>query len=257
MIRNLTMCVVLMVSPVFLYAQSITSGKKGLFYFSLGSHRAFYSPSTVRFVSNSGQSFDFTLEKLKGRDDQGIKFQTSPQYSYNVGYYSLKKNAGIEFQFDHVKYIIRQGQVAKLKGHIGGENFYTDTVVHAGFVKLEHTDGGNYAMINLVKWKNLSTSNNGKHSLDLLFKTGGGIVVPKTNSTIMGKHNDDRYAISGYVIGVEPGIRYNFLKNFFALASVKGAYANFTKFRIADGYGKQKWFSLQFNLMAGIQVFHK
>jgi hypothetical protein len=243
-----------MLSAICVSAQQKHPVKKGMFYFSAGSHRAFYSPSTIRLVSNGDPSFDFTLEKLKARDDQGIKFHTSPQYSYNLGYYSFKKNIGIEYQFDHVKYIVIQGQVARLKGHIEEEHYNADTVIHSGFVQLEHTDGANYAMLNLVKWKNLSTSKNQKRSLDLFLKAGGGIVIPKTNSTIMGKHYDNQYAISGYVIGVEPGIRYNFLKNFFASASIKGAYANYNKFRIADGSGSQQWFSAQFNLMVGVQV---
>ena len=229
-----------------------TKTKKGMAYFSIGTHRAFYTPSTIRFIRNSKPGFDFTLSKLKARDEQG--FTTSPQYSYNLGYFSFKKNWGIEFQFDHIKYIVRQNQVAHLKGHIEGNEYDKDTLVHPGFIQFEHTDGGNYAMLNLVKWKNLSVSKDHKRSLDLFLKAGGGIVIPKTNSTIMGVHHDDEYAISGYVIGVEPGIRYNFLENFFTTASIKGAYANYNHFRIAYGYGRQKWFSAQINLMLGVQL---
>jgi hypothetical protein len=230
--------------------------KKGMFYFGFGSHRAFYSPSTVRFVSQAGPSFDFTLEHLKARDDGGVKFHTSPQYSYNIGYYSYKRRFGIEYQFDHVKYTMVQGQVARMRGHIGEVEFNTDTIVHAGLVKLEHTDGANYAMLNFVKWKNILASKDMERSLDFFIKAGAGLVIPKTNSTILGKHYDDQYAISGYVAGVEPGLRYNFLKNFFVSASFKGAFANYRKFRIAEGYGSQSWFSAQFNLMAGIQLPH-
>ena len=237
-----------------LSAQQHKEKRSGVFYFSFGSHRAFYTPGDIRFVSNAKPSFDFTLENVKGRDDGGIRWKTSPQYSYNIGYYSRTGNFGIEYQFDHVKYTMVQGQVARMKGIIGENHYDTDTVLHRDFVKLEHTDGANYAMLNFVKWKNLATGKKQHRSLDLVLKAGGGIVVPKTNSIIMGKHNDDRYAISGFVLGVEPGIRYNFLKNFFAFAGFKGAYANYSHFRIADGYGSQQWFSMQFNLMLGVQV---
>ena len=245
----------MMLSVLYVSAQK-QEERKGMFYFSAGTHRAFYTPSTVRLVSDVAPSFDFTLEKLRAKDDQGFKITASPQYTYNAGYYSFQKNAGIEFQFDHVKYKIREGQVSRLRGEINKKIFDLDTVVHADFVQLEHTDGANYAMINLVKWKQLTIDKKNAHSLNLFLKAGGGLVIPKTNSTIMGKHNDDRYAVSGYVIGVEPGLRYNFLKNFFASASVKGAYANYQKFRIADGFGSQQWFSVQFNLMIGVQVAH-
>lgn len=227
--------------------------KKGILYFSAGTHRAFYTPSNIRFVSHENPGFDFTLKNVRARDDQGFRFHSSPQYTYNLGYYSFKKKLGIEFQFDHLKYIMRQDQIRHLTGRIDNSDYDQDTLLHAGFIQFEHTDGANYAMLNLMKWMNISSSHDQKRSLDLFVKAGGGVVVPKTNSTIMGRHYDDEYAISGFVLGVEPGIRYNFLKNVFTSASVKGAFANYNRFRIAEGYGSQKWFSIQFTLMAGIQ----
>ncbi len=234
--------------------QAQSPKKDGIFYLSFGTHRAFFSNSDIRLVRNAPPAFDFTIYKVKAHDD--LALGTAPQYSYNIGYYSYRKKIGIEYHFDHLKYKVQQNQAVRVKGYIGTQELDKDTVLGRDFVKLEHTDGANYAMINIVKFFTLTQSKDGINKLDLFVKVGGGVVVPKTNSIILGVHNDDRYAFSGYVAGLEPGVRYNFLKNFFAQASFKGAYANYNHFRIAYGYGKQQWYSAQVNIMAGIQIGH-
>lgn len=69
----------------------------------------------------------------------------------------------------------------------------------------------------------------------------------------MGYHRDDRYYISGYIIGVESGFRLHIGKTFFATGSFKGAFANYNHFLIEGGYGKHKWLSGQFNYLIGGQ----
>jgi hypothetical protein len=169
-----------------------------------------------------------------------------------VGYYFKKKNFGIEFNFDHLKYFVTPGQEVQVKGQISGVPVDEKMVISPGFVQLEHSDGANYAMLNFVKLKPL-TSPKKKSSLDLVLKAGAGIVIPKTNSTIMGVRYDEAYVLSGYVAGLEGGLRYNFLKYGFLTGTLKGAYANYHKFRIANGRGSQDWFSGQVNLIAGAQ----
>jgi hypothetical protein len=227
-----------------------------LIYFSVGTERVFYTPSSIRFVSEKGQpSFDFTLEKARAHDEGGLEFKSdAPQYSYNLGYYSPRKKFGLEFEFDHIKYIMRSNQVVRLKGTINGQHYDKDTLVGPDFVQFEHTDGANYAMLSFVKQKTLASSRNQKNFLELVLKAGAGPVIPKTNSTIMGGKFDDEYAISGYVIGIEPGLRYNLFKYAFVTGSFKGAYANYQHFVILNGHGNQKWVSGQFNLMVGVQV---
>jgi hypothetical protein len=42
-----------------------------------------------------------------------------------------------------------------MKGTINGERLNKDTTLTDDFFKMEHSDGGNYAMVNLVKWWSL------------------------------------------------------------------------------------------------------
>ena len=230
-----------------------TKNKKGVLYFAAGSHRIFFTPSTIRVIRSSDPSFDFTLMKVKARDE-GLKFETAPQFSYTVGYYFKRQNFGIEYQYDHIKYFVRQNQVVRLKGTIAGKQYLQDTTINPDFFQFEHSDGGNYAMINLVKWIPLLSSTNKKIFPELMIKGGIGLVNPKTNSTILGKRRDDQYHISGYLIALESGFRIHVGKYLFATGSFKGAFANYSHFLIWNGYGKQKWFSGQFNYLIGGQI---
>jgi hypothetical protein len=227
--------------------------KKGKLYFAGGSHRIFYTPSTIHINRGGTNPADFTLEKVKGRDEGGLRWKTAPQFSYTVGYYFTEKNFGIEYHYDHIKYFVTQNQRVRLKGSIGDQQYNQDTLLVPDFFQLEHSDGGNYGMFNIVKWVPLAANKTQSASLSLLLKAGLGFVNPKTNSRITGQHRDDKYHLSGYVAGLESGFRLTIGKTFFATGTFKGAYANYDDFLISGGRGKQQWFSAQFNYLVGAQ----
>jgi hypothetical protein len=233
-------------------AQGGSSNKNGILYLAFGSHRIFYTNSDIHLHRDENPSFDFTLFNAKAKDEGGLRFHTAPQFSYTVGYYFKKKNFGLEYQYDHIKYFLQMGQVVHLRGSINGHHFDQDTLLTPAFVQLEHSDGGNYGMVNFVKWIPLATKENA-FKLDLIVKAGLGLVNPKTNTTIMGNHRDDKYHISGFVTGVETGLRFNFLKYIFVTGSFKGAYADYMDILIAGGRGHQQWFSGQFIYLLGAQ----
>ena len=228
--------------------------KGATIYFAFGTHLSFYSKSDISFKSSVNPTYDFTLHNVRAKDDQGLTFNNgAPQYSCQLGYYNHKRNWGIEFNFDHIKYTMRQLQRVYMNGSINDHIYNTDTLITPDFVQFEHTDGGNYALLKWVNWKSLFQDKEGKKVLNLVLKAGAGPVIPKTNSTIMGRHRDDTYKISGYVIALEGGLRYNFSRLLFAEANAKGAYADYRRFLIADGTGNQRWLSLHFGLLVGLQ----
>ena len=227
--------------------------QKGIIYFAIGTQRIFYTPGNIHLRRGGNPSFDFTLYDVKAKDEGGFKWQTAPQFSYTIGYYWVKKKFGLEYQYDHIKYFVTPNQVVHMKGTINGKSYDQDTALVKDFFQLEHSDGANYAMVNFVKWFPTHVFKNEKLSLDILAKAGAGLVNPKTNSTIMGYHRDDRYHISGYVTGLEGGIRFRFLKHVFVTGTFKGTYANYSHFLIAGGWGSQKWFAGQFNYLLGAQ----
>jgi len=253
--KRIGLFLAVVVSLVSAHGQQVKSqNKSGVFYFALGSHVAGYTKSDIHLKSAAQPSFNFVLEKVKGRDDQFLKSTGGAmQYDYQFGYYSRKKNFGIEYNFDHVKYFAKHDQTVKTVGTINGQKVDADLPITTYVQNFEHSNGGNYILLNFVKWKDLAASKDGKRVLNLMGKAGGGVVLPKTNSTILGKFKDDTYNIAGYVLALEGGLRYNLLKFFFVESSLKGAFANYTHILIADGTGHQHWFSGQFLLMAGFQ----
>jgi hypothetical protein len=228
-------------------------GKSGVFYFGIGTHKIFYTKSDLHLVGNGSTPFDLTLKKVKAKDDFFLKKTGgAPQYDYKIGYYFKKKNFGIEFNFDHVKYFVRHNQTVRTTGTVNGEKIDADLPVTTYVQNFEHSDGANYALFNFVKWKNLSNGQK-PSNFDWELKAGVGPVIPKTNSTILNKHWDDRYKLAGYVVALETGLRYNY-KALFVQPSFKAAYANYTNFLIADGHGNQNWLSGQFILSVGAQI---
>lgn len=228
--------------------------KKGIFYFAAGTHKIFYTKSDIRLTGQGNPVFDLSFKNIKAKDDFFLKGNGgAPQYDYKFGYYFNRKKFGLEFNFDHVKYFVKKDQVVKTEGTLNGQKIDDDIPITTYIQNFEHSDGANYALLHLVKWLNLSRRNRDGNALLLEWKAGVGAVVPKTNSTIMGKHWDDQYKIAGYVMDIEAGLRYQFLKNFFVEPSFKAAYANYRRFLIADGHGSQKWLSAQFILAVGTQ----
>lgn len=238
---------------VFAQAASETKSKKGYFYFEGGSHRAWYTHSDIHVQRDANPSFDFTLFDVQAKDEGGLRWHTAPQFSYALGYYFKNKGFGLEYHYDHIKYFVQQGQRVRMEGSINGHLYDQDTTINPAFFMMEHSDGGNLAMVNVVKWFPLAASRKGDLVLNLVAKAGAGVVNPKTNTTIMGNHRDDRYHISGYVTGVETGLRLNLFRYLTASTTFKGFFANYKNFLIAEGRGNHKFFGGMFIYQLGAQ----
>jgi hypothetical protein len=255
------LCMILSISvfPAQAQLQSSTAkAGKGTIYFGMGFHRVFFTNSDIHFHDEKTGNYNFTLYKVRAKDDNDFsvgKGFDAPQYSFRLGYYFKNKpGIGIEFSFDHVKYIAIQDQKLHVSGQINGVKLDKDTVLTKDFVEYEHTDGANYYMFNFIRRKQILHSESKKHWLSFTVKPGLGFVLPRTDSRIMGKHRDDTYHLAGYVVGIETGLRYDFLRYFFADAGVRGAYANYMDVQLyGKGRASQHWWSLQTIIIAGFQ----
>ena len=252
--RLLLAAVWIIVMNTAVKAQPVSRFKSSTFYFGVGTNLSSYSKSDIHLKSYGSPAFDITLQNVLGKDDGGFSNNGgAPQYSLQLGYYNHRKNWGIEFNFDHIKYFVRQNQRVMLNGTINNVAYHTDTLITPQLMSLEHSDGANYALFKLVKWIGLKKNADQRTLLNLVLKAGAGPVIPKTNSTIMGNHWDDRYHIAGYVLALEGGLRYNIGKFLYAEANAKGAYANYKNFLIANGSGSQQWYGLHGSLLLGFQ----
>src|SRR5258708_2444928 len=232
---------------------SPSAKKKGTIYFTWGYHRDAYTKSTIRFQDHTTDNYDFTFHNAKARDqpDWNTFCHTPlpvPQFSATLGYIlDNEKGFGIELSSDHLKYVIIDNQVMHVSGNIRGTNIDKDTLVTPAFVHYEHTNGNNYWMVNIVKKTKLIGSRNGHHVLNSLVKGGAGILLPKTESVIMGGFNDGPYKVAGWVVGASVNLRYDVFKYFFLEASAKGCFADFVAAKLLnDGKASQHFFSVQY-----------
>lgn len=234
---------------------------KGTLYLTLGYNLDWFSKSDIHFKDRTTDDYDFTLYKLRASDRDGLanllnEDITIPQYSFRLGYFfNDKHDLGIEINYDHVKYVVLKDQPVHIKGDIRGQYYDMDTTFYAGLVEFEHTNGANYAMIDLVKRKNLLHSKNKKHWLGAIIKGGAGFVYPRSDTRILGTRRNDRYHIAGYVVGGELGLRYDLFKYLYAETTFKGAYANYVNvLLVGDGRAHHHFFSMEWVFTIGFQL---
>lgn len=211
---------------------------KGKFFIYWGWNHAQYTDSDIRF---KGDNYDFTLKDVQAHDRQsdfGIKYfkpgtMTIPQYNFRLGYF-FQDHWNVSFGIDHMKYVMDQNQTVRMNGNINtGSEFdgtYTnqDKVLTEDFLTFEHTDGLNYANIEIRRFDNLvhlPISKNGRGvDINLTEGAGAGILYPKTNTQLMGQPRHDEFHLSGFGVGAMVGINFTFWDYFFIQAELKGGY---------------------------------
>jgi len=235
--------------------------KRGEIYFSWGYNRDWYTESTIHFVNTKTDNYDFTFYNAKAHDkpDMDRYWQpdrlTIPQYDMNFGYlFNDKHDLGIELSWSHLKYVMTDNQVMHVKGNVRGEYIDKDTLVTPDFVHLQHTNGNNYLMVNLVKRFRIITGKN--LQLSAMGKVGGGILMSYTISDILGNHDDGHFHYHGWVTGASLGLRFDFLKYLFIQTDIQGAYVDYTNTYLgADQVGRstQVFYSAQWTWEGGLR----
>jgi hypothetical protein len=209
-------------------------------YLQWGYNRDVFSKSDLHF--SNGSTYDFTIHQARAVDQPDFAGFwetpidiTIPQNSYRIGVYLNRENTwAIELNFDHAKYVVNDNQYLRVTGTINGEAIDQDTTIQRAFVHLEHTNGANFYHINYVHQKYLLEGKKyGK--LSYLLKGGAGIVVPRSDVTIMGHRLDNEYHVAGYIASAEAGMRYYPLRNFFLELNVKGGFANYLNVLTVEG----------------------
>lgn len=257
---------------VFAFGQG--KENKGKFYIYWGWNHAQYTKSDIRFV---GDNYDFTLQDVTAHDRQsafGMKYfkpssMTIPQYNFRLGYF-FHNNWNVSFGIDHMKYVMDQDQVVKMNGKINNGSEFDGTYNNQdmkltdNFLTFEHTDGLNYANIEIRRFDNIvhfPISKNGKGiDVNITEGVGGGILYPKTNTQLMGQARHDEFHLSGFGIGGMVGINFTFWDYFFIQAELKGGYIDMNDILTTESKSdkaKQRFGYSQQNLVFGaiIPVF--
>jgi len=237
--------------------------QQGKLYFYWGWNGTSYTNSDISFA---GDNYNFTLNDVTADDRQsdftikkyfGPTSITIPQYNFRIGYY-FKPNWDISFGIDHMKYVVDQNQTAKISGTInagstfdGGYN-YDDIALTEDFLKFEHTDGLNFANVELRYSNRLLDAN--KVQFNYLAGGGGGILYPKTNVSLLDNERYDDFNVAGFGIDAVVGLNITFFKRFFIQSELKTGWVNLPNVRTTSSSADsatQDFFFLQRNIVFG------
>lgn len=204
-------------------------------YLQWGYNADCYTHSNIHFKMSNGDNFILhnAIAHDRGSYADIYKYpgQVSlPQYNYRIGFYlNPEFTKSIELNFDHAKYVVTDGQTVHVTGTIGGQHVDADSVLNpATFLHFEHTDGANWFHINYVEQRTLFLTKSKSHSLlNLIYKGGAGINIPRTDFTWKGDRLNNNFHVAGYNVSIEAGVRLFMSKHFFFESTGKTGYVRY------------------------------
>ncbi len=218
--------------------------RKGTFYGEWGYNRSVYANSAIQFV---GPGYDFTLSDVVAKDaptplSEFNKYVNPalfsiPQFNLHVGYF-VQDNLSLSIGWDHMKYVMVNNQMAPLTGFISSRVSEPAQAVHpnyvgtfdhqniqvasADFLTFEHTDGFNYASVELEH--NKPVWSKGNQSMDWINGLGVGLVVPRSDVRLFTLGKNHFWNVAGAGASVKSGLRLNFSRHIFFEALIKTGY---------------------------------
>ncbi len=207
---------------------------KGM-YMQWGYNKEWYTRSNIRFKLANGDDFTFVMAKAHDKPDLDGIYKNPveisiPQYNYRLGFYlNDNKTKAIELNFDHIKYVVTDYQKVRVRGRINGIQVDGDSILDPeNFVHLEHTDGGNLLHFNYVQQNTLLMNKaNTRPLVNLIWKLGAGINIPRTDFTYRGDRYNNDFHVAGYNLAAEAGARYYFAKKWFLEGTGKTGYVRY------------------------------
>jgi hypothetical protein len=243
--------------------------RKGTSFVFWGYNRSAYPGSDIHF---KGPGYDFTLANVSASDAptafDGFEtyFNPSlfsiPQFNFHAGYF-FKENWSISIGWDHMKYVVDDFQNTRITGNIAAQVSNPSLAVNPAyvgkfssspfvinptdFVDYEHTDGFNYAAIEIDHYKPLWRAKAGKMQLDWVNGLGVGVVVPRSDVRLFSVGQNNYWNLAGAGASARTGLRINLTRLLFFQADVKGGYTNLwdvhTTGRSVDSADQSIWFA--------------
>ena len=244
-----------------------TSSNKGKFFLSWGGNRESFSESDIHF---KGDGYNFTIKNATAHDKpKGWHIDyinpssvTVPQTNFKLGYF-ISDHYAISFGVDHMKYVMYRNKNRTLNGYIDlplteeGSQYNgifnnDEFFVSEEFLMFEHTNGLNYIYAEFARVDDISSifniRNTDKFQLNITEGLGGGVLYPKTNTTLLGKERYDEFHLAGYGISLNAGLNFTFFKHFFMQLDLRGGYINMPDIRTTNNSAEsasQHFFYLQ------------
>lgn len=233
--KKILLLVILSLISISSFSQK--TNKKGSYYITWGYNRSTYANSDIRFV---GPGYDFTLLDAKALDfptplsefktyvDPGLL--SIPQFNFHGGYF-IKDNLSISIGWDHMKYVVTDGQTVKVNGFVNAQTSSPAIAVDPAyvgkfnqtplvldpekFVHLEHTDGYNYASIEIEHYNSLYQSPKSRFAIDWMRGAGVGALVPRSDVHVFGVGQNNFWNLAGAGASLKTGLKFNFSKLLF------------------------------------------
>jgi hypothetical protein len=246
-------------------------GKKGQLFFFWGYNTAAYGKSDIHF---KGTDYDFTLRNVVAKDRQTpFNFKTYfhpesftiPQYNFRIGYF-ITDRWSISVGSDHMKYVMQANQTVTIDGYIrnsgtpyDGDYQGDDITLTTDFLQFEHTDGLNYLNLSARYLHPVYTYK--MLALNLIGGMETGVLLPKTNTTLLSKERYDAFHFSGYGISSLGALNFELYQYLFIQAELKGGLIHMPAIRTTTSTtdkANQHFFFLQPSIVLGANIpLHK
>lgn len=229
-----------------------------------------YSTSNITF---KGDQYNFTLDHVAAlQKPKAFSLEnyfnpsvaTIPQYNFRIGYF-FNPHYAITIGTDHMKYVVTNDQVVSISGMIDNsgtayDGTYEDDKIKIteDFLQFEHTDGLNYVNSDIRRFDQLFDLNAVK--VNLVTGLGAGVLIPKTNTTLLSMDRYDEFHLSGFGVNGMVGINVSFFKHFFFQSEFKTGYINMPDIRTTaseSDKASQDFMFYQLNFVFGATLFLK
>lgn len=194
--------------------------KKGTVNLLWGWNKGIFSNSKIHF---KGDNYNFTLHDVSAKDKfYNVRLDphltpgnlTLPQTNLRIGYF-IKDDLELSFGVDHMKYVMENGQSVPIDGYINTGSVYDGVyngekiVLDPEFLLFEHTDGLNYGNIELTRFRRINQwlhiPENKYANLDGYIGAGAGLLVPRTNTTLLENERYDEFNVAGFGMSAKIG----------------------------------------------------
>jgi hypothetical protein len=238
--------------------------QKGEIYIYWGWNRSAYTTSNIEF---KGDDYHFTLFDVVAKDRQSpFSFKTYftpssitiPQYNLRIGFY-LNDKYDISIGADHMKYVMQNNQDVLISGSISKSGtiydgtYINDTITLAPeFLLFEHTDGLNYENVEIRRSDILFSK--GFFRLESRLGAGAGVLIPRTNTTLLANERYDQFHLAGYGLGIIGGLHFSLFKYFFIQFEARSGFIHMPDIRTtmySSDRATQAFFFGQYNGVFG------
>nr|WP_294861072.1 hypothetical protein [uncultured Fluviicola sp.] len=250
------------------------STNAGTLFFYWGYNRTAYTQSNIHFI---GSDYDFTLKGVKATDRQP-KFganlylnpanMTIPQYNFRIGYYFTEKWA-FSLGVDHFNYVMSHNNEVTLDGHfdMGADSLWVGnysqqtTGIDRNTFHYEHS-ALNYLRIELMRSFDVWEAGD-KRQFAITGNVGLnlGPMLTTTNFLFANQQTDRSTALSGYGIGANASMRFEFFKHVFIQAEGGLAFAHLpgvkTRANDRNQRAKQAFGLATYNISLGLMFYIK